>query len=83
VHDLVAHLAAGATENADLIEDAMPDEQLRQELVSQFGRKVAAVEALAARGADGRINSPVAFLRRPGSNRRSQRSRDSPLGHHR
>jgi hypothetical protein len=73
VHDLVAHLAAGAKENADLIEDAlagrparatrtfaerepafvaMPDEQLRQELVGQSRRKVAAVEALAARGPD-------------------------------
>jgi len=73
VHDLVAHLAAGAKENADLIEDelagrptratrtfaerepafvAMPDEQLRQELVHQSGRKFAALEALSARGPD-------------------------------
>jgi uncharacterized protein (TIGR03083 family) len=73
VHDLVAHLAAGAKENADLIEDAlagrparatrsfaerepafvaMPDEQLRQELVIQAGRKIAAVQALADRGPD-------------------------------
>jgi uncharacterized protein (TIGR03083 family) len=73
VHDLVAHLAAGAKENADLIEDAlagrparatrtfaerepafvaMPDEQLRQELVEQSRRKVAALEQLSARGPD-------------------------------
>jgi Mycothiol maleylpyruvate isomerase N-terminal domain len=73
VHDLVAHLAAGAKENADLIEDAlagrparetrafaereavfvdMPDEQLRRELIDQSGRKLAAVEELAARGPD-------------------------------
>jgi uncharacterized protein (TIGR03083 family) len=71
VHDLVAHLAAGAKENADLIEDtlagrptretlgfaereapfvAMPDEQLRDQLVHQTGRKVAAMEALSAKG---------------------------------
>lgn len=73
VHDLTAHLAAGAKENADLIEDAlagrparatrtfaerepefvaMPDEQLRQELVSQSHRKVAALRELSARGPD-------------------------------
>ncbi len=73
VHDLVAHLAAGAKENADLIEDAlagrparetrgfaereavfvaMPDEQLRQELVRQTRRKVVAMEELSARGPD-------------------------------
>jgi uncharacterized protein (TIGR03083 family) len=73
VHDLVAHLAAGAKENADLIEDAlagrptretrtfaereavfvaMPDEQLRQEMVHQTRRKLAAMERLAARGSD-------------------------------
>jgi uncharacterized protein (TIGR03083 family) len=71
VHDLVAHLAAGAKENADLIEDAlaarparptrtfaerepafvaMPDNELRQELMRQSGRKIAAVTALADRG---------------------------------
>jgi Mycothiol maleylpyruvate isomerase N-terminal domain len=71
VHDLAAHLAAGAKENADLIEDtlagrpvretrgfaereapfvAMPDERLRDELINQTGRKVAAMEALSARG---------------------------------
>jgi uncharacterized protein (TIGR03083 family) len=71
VHDLIAHLAAGAKENADLIEDALagrpvratrsfaerepafvalPEEQLRQELVMQAGRKIAAVQALADRG---------------------------------
>jgi uncharacterized protein (TIGR03083 family) len=73
VHDLVAHLAAGAKENADLLEDelagrparatrsfaerepafvALPDEQLRQELIHQTGRKLAALEALSARGPD-------------------------------
>lgn len=71
VHDLVAHLAAGAKENAELIEDAlagravretrgfaereapfvaMPDDRLRDELVHQTGRKVAAMEALSAKG---------------------------------
>ena len=73
VHDLVAHLAAGAKENADLIEDelagrparatrtfaerepsfvAMPDERLREELIHQSGRKLAALEALSAKGPD-------------------------------
>jgi uncharacterized protein (TIGR03083 family) len=73
VHDLVAHLTAGAKENADLIEDAlagrparetrsfaerepafvaMPDQQLREQLVVQSGRKIAAVQALANRGPD-------------------------------
>jgi uncharacterized protein (TIGR03083 family) len=73
VHDLVAHLAAGAKENADLIEDAlagrptratrgfaereaafvaMPDEELRQELVHQSGRKIEAVQKLSAMGPD-------------------------------
>jgi uncharacterized protein (TIGR03083 family) len=73
VHDLIAHLAAGAKENADLIENelaghraratrtfaerersfvAMPDEQLRQELIHQSGRKLAALEALSANGPD-------------------------------
>ncbi|MBA2323932.1 MAG: maleylpyruvate isomerase N-terminal domain-containing protein [Pseudonocardiales bacterium] len=73
VHELVAHLAAGAKENADLIEDvlagrptratrsfdereavfvAMPDEQLRDELARESTRKLAAVDALAARGPD-------------------------------
>jgi hypothetical protein len=73
VHDLVAHLAAGAKENADLIEDAlagrparatrtfaerepafvaMPDEQLRHQMVDQAGRKMAALQELAARGPD-------------------------------
>jgi uncharacterized protein (TIGR03083 family) len=71
VHELVAHLAAGAKENADLIEDAlagrparatrtfaerepefvaMPDEQLRQQLVEQSHRKVAALQKLSALG---------------------------------
>jgi uncharacterized protein (TIGR03083 family) len=73
VHDLIAHLAAGAKENADLIEDElagrparatrtfaerersfveMPDEWLRQELIHQSGRKLAALEALSANGPD-------------------------------
>ena len=73
VHDLVAHLAAGAKENADLIEDAlagrparatrtfterepafvaMPDEHLRQELIHQSRRKLAALEELSDRGPD-------------------------------
>src|SRR6478752_8329638 len=71
VHDLVAHLAAGAKENADLIEDAlagrparatrtftereaafvaMPDEHLRQELIHESRRKLAAVQELSDRG---------------------------------
>ena len=71
VHDLVAHLAAGAKENADLIEDAlagrparatrtftereaafvaMPDEHLRQELIQESRRKLAAVQELSDRG---------------------------------
>ncbi|HYZ66347.1 MAG TPA: maleylpyruvate isomerase N-terminal domain-containing protein [Mycobacterium sp.] len=73
VHDLVAHLAAGAKENAELIEDAlagrparatrtfaerepefaaMPDQQLRQQLVEHSQRKVAALQRLSAHGAD-------------------------------
>ena len=73
VHDLVAHLAAGAKENADLIEDAlagrparatrtftereaafvaMPDEHLRQELIHESRRKLAAVQELSDRGPD-------------------------------
>jgi uncharacterized protein (TIGR03083 family) len=73
VHDLVAHLAAGAKENADLVEDelagrparatrtfaerepsfvAMPDERLREELIHQSRRKLAALEALSAKGPD-------------------------------
>lgn len=71
VHDLVAHLAAGAKENADLVEDAlagrparptrgfvereaafvaMPDAQLREELIAQSQRKLAAVQQLSDRG---------------------------------
>jgi hypothetical protein len=70
-HELVAHMAAGAKEIADLIEDALagrpvratqsfdereadfialPDEQLRQAMVTESRRKVAATEALAAQG---------------------------------
>jgi uncharacterized protein (TIGR03083 family) len=73
VHDLVAHLAAGAKENADLIEDAlagrparptrsfdereavfvaMPDAQLREELINHSQRKLAAVQQLSERGPD-------------------------------
>src|SRR6476646_6992813 len=73
VHDLVAHLAAGAKENADLIEDAlagrparptrgfvereaafvaMPDAQLREELIRQSHRKLSAVQQLCERGRD-------------------------------
>jgi len=73
VHDLVAHLAAGAKENADLIEDAlagrparrtkgfaereaafvaMPDAELRGELIRQSQRKLAAVQELSERGSD-------------------------------
>jgi len=73
VHDLVAHLAAGAKENADLIEDslagrparatrtfsereaafvALPDEILRQELIHESRRKLAAVQELSDRGPD-------------------------------
>jgi uncharacterized protein (TIGR03083 family) len=73
VHDLVAHLAAGAKENADLIEDAlagrparptrsfvereaafvaMPDAQLREELIRQSHRKLSAVQQLSERGPD-------------------------------
>lgn len=73
VHDLVAHLAAGAKENAELIEDslavrparptrsfaereaafvAMPDAQLRDELLVQASRKNAAVQQLCERGPD-------------------------------
>jgi hypothetical protein len=105
VHDLVAHLAAGAKENADLIEDAlagrparetrafaereavfvaMPDEQLRRELIDQSGRKLAAVEELAARGPD----ATYQFTGRPFSatlahTHGRRRSRDPPLGHRR
>src|SRR6185503_2433571 len=74
VHDLVAHLAAGAKENADLMEDslagrparatrtfsereaafvALPDEILRQELIHESRRKLAAVQELSDRGPDG------------------------------
>jgi hypothetical protein len=70
---LVAHLATGAKENADLIEDAlagrparptrdfvereaafvaMPDAQLREELINGIQRKLAAVQQLSERGPD-------------------------------
>jgi uncharacterized protein (TIGR03083 family) len=73
VHDLVAHLAAGAKENADLMEDALagrptratrpfaerepafvalPDDELRHELIHQSSRKLAALQELSAKGTD-------------------------------
>jgi uncharacterized protein (TIGR03083 family) len=72
-HDLVAHLAAGAEEIAELIEDRLankpprptrafdereapfaelPDDQLRQAMVHQSRRKIAATQALSTLGGD-------------------------------
>ena len=80
VHDLVAHLAAGAKENADLIEDAlagrparetrsfaerepafaaMPDDQLRQELVHQSSANLLRCRSLPPGDQMRRISSPA------------------------
>ncbi len=81
-HDVVAHLAAGAQETAELIEDmlagrppratrsfdereapfaALPDAELREVMVEASRRKIAATDALAARGPD----ASVEFTGRP------------------